>query len=60
MKNLQTKLLILVAFLSFGLMITSCAQKLDKEFSDANTELEKLREQGGDPEDIAEIEAMIA
>ncbi|NIX16291.1 MAG: OmpA family protein [Candidatus Dadabacteria bacterium] len=60
MKNFQTKLLILVAFLTFGLMFTSCAQKLDKEFGDANTELEKLRELGGDPEDIAEIEAMIA
>jgi peptidoglycan-associated lipoprotein len=60
MKNLQSKLLILVVFVSFGLIISSCAQKLDKEFSDANTELEKLRESGGDPEDIAEIEGMIA
>ncbi|NIP37831.1 MAG: OmpA family protein [Candidatus Dadabacteria bacterium] len=59
MKNFQTKLLILVAFLSFGLLITSCAQKLEKEFTDAQTELDKFIEMGGDPDDIAEIEAMI-
>jgi len=60
MKNLQSKLLILVAFLSFGLIITSCAPDFSKEFKDANDALETLKQSGGDPEDIAEIEALIA
>ena len=60
MKNLQSKLLILVAFLTFGLIITSCAPDLSDEFRNANDALQKLEESNGDPEDIAEIEALIA
>jgi len=60
MKNLQSKLLILVAFMSFGLVITSCGPNIQPEFDNANAELEKLRASGAGPEDIAEIEAMIA
>ena len=60
MKNLQSKLLVLVAFFTFGLIISSCAPDLSEEFYNANNELDILRETGGDPEDIAEIEALIA
>jgi len=60
MKNLQSKLLILVAFLTFGLIITSCAPDLSDEFRNANDALQKLEESNGDPEDIAEVEALIA
>nr|NIT13591.1 OmpA family protein [Candidatus Dadabacteria bacterium] len=39
---------------------TSCAPGVGPELDNANQELNKLRDMGGDPEDIAEIEAMIA
>jgi peptidoglycan-associated lipoprotein len=60
MKNLQSKLLILAAFLSFGLFISSCTPDVSYEMNRANDALEDLKNVGGDPEDIADIEALIA
>jgi len=60
MKNLQSKLLVLVAFFTFGLIISSCAPDLKKEFNDANMELDLLKQSDAPAEDIAEVEALIA
>lgn len=61
MKKIQSNLLILLAVLSIGLIITSCGPKgVGPELENAEKELNILREMGGSPEDIAEIEAMIA
>lgn len=60
MKNLQSKLIILAAFLSFGLFISSCTPDVSYEMNRANDALDDLKNAGGDPEDIADIEALIA
>lgn len=59
MKKFQYTIFILIAFLSFGLIFTSCAPDIGKEMADADSALNELIEAGGTEEDIAEIQALI-
>jgi len=60
MKSIQSNLFLLVALLSIGLIITSCAVGVGPERENAEKELRTLTDMGASAEDIAEVEALIA